>query len=227
MGRPFIFINSAMSADGKISTKQRKQVRISGKEDFDRMDALRASSDAIMVGIGTLLADNPGLTVKSPERRIERKEAGLEENPARIVVDSKARIPLDSDIFIKGEGKRIIVVSSSAPADRMERLREKATIVSAGDSEVDLAAAVEILHEMGINRLMVEGGATLNWGLLSGGLVDEIYTFVGNLIIGGKTAPTFADGNGFLEKDILKLELIDAARMEEGVLLRWKVLSGK
>jgi 2,5-diamino-6-(ribosylamino)-4(3H)-pyrimidinone 5'-phosphate reductase len=84
-----------------------------------------------------------------------------------------------------------------------------------------------ILKDMCISRVMVEGGATLNWGLLSAGLVDETYTFVGNLIIGGKTAPTFADGNGFLEKDILKLELIDAARMEEGVLLRWKVLSGK
>jgi 2,5-diamino-6-(ribosylamino)-4(3H)-pyrimidinone 5'-phosphate reductase len=99
MERPFIFINSAMSADGKISTKQRKQVRISGKEDFDRMDALRASSDAIMVGIGTLLADNPSLTVKSPKRRLERKEAGLEENPARIVVDSKARTHKNNSSF--------------------------------------------------------------------------------------------------------------------------------
>ncbi|AFV24271.1 5-amino-6-(5-phosphoribosylamino)uracil reductase [Methanolobus psychrophilus R15] len=223
MERPFIFINSAMSADGKISTKQRKQVRISGKEDFDRMDALRASSDAIMVGIGTLLADNPSLTVKSPKRRLERKEAGLEENPVRIVVDSKARTPLDADIFIKGEGMRIIVVSSSAPADRVERLRQKATIVCAGDSEVDLPATMGELKALGINRLMVEGGATLNWGLLSGGLVDEIYTFVGNLIIGGKTAPTFADGEGFVESDIVKLELMTAERMEDGVLLKWKV----
>ena len=223
MERPFIFINSAMSADGKISTKQRKQVRISGKEDFDRMDALRASSDAIMVGIGTMLADNPSLTVKSPERRLERKEAGLEENPVRIVVDSKARTPLDADIFIKGEGTRIIVVSKSAPSERVEKLREKAIIVCAGNNEVDLPAAMEVLQEMDISRMMVEGGATLNWGMLSAGLVDEIYTFVGNLIIGGKTAPTFADGEGFVESDIVKLELMTAERMEEGALLKWKV----
>lgn len=225
MERPFIFINSAMSADGKISTKERKQVRISGKIDFDRMDSLRASSDAIMVGIGTILADNPSLTVKSQDRKLERRQAGLEENPVRIVVDSKARTPLDADIFVKGEGTRIIVVSKSAPAGRVEKLRDKATIVCAGDSEVDLAAAMKKLKAMGINRLMVEGGATLNWGMLSAGLVNEIYIFVGNLIIGGKTSPTFADGEGFLETDILKLELIDATRMEEGVLLRWKVLS--
>lgn len=225
MGRPFVFINSAMSADGKISTKERKQVQISGKMDFDRMDALRAGSDAIMVGIGTMLADNPSLTVKSHARRSERKQAGLEENPARIVIDSRARTPLEADIFIKGEGARIIVVSSSAPTERVERLREKAMIICAGDNEVDLPAAMEKLKGMGINRLMVEGGATLNWGMLSAGLVDEIYTFIGNLIIGGKAAPTFTDGDGFLEGDILKLELLSTEKIEEGVLVRWKVSS--
>ena len=76
---------------------------------------------------------------------------------------------------------------------------------------------------MGINTLMVEGGATLNWGMLSEGLVDEIYTFVGNLILGGKTSPTFTDGEGFKENEILKLELISIEKIEEGILLKWKV----
>lgn len=223
MERPFIFINTAMSADGKISTKQRKQVRISGKADFARMDALRASSDAIMVGIGTILADDPSLTVKSPELRSERKNAGLQENPVRVVIDSKARTSLEADIFVKGEGTRVIAVSSSAPPDRVERLKEKATVICAGDNEVDLSAVMGILYRMGIKRLMVEGGATLNWGLLSAGLVDEIYTFVGNLIIGGKTAPTFVDGDGFMDTDILKMELFGTERIEEGVLLKWRV----
>lgn len=223
MERPFIFINTAMSADGKISTKQRKQVRISGKADFARMDALRASSDAIMVGIGTILADDPSLTVKSPELRSERKNAGLQEDPVRVVIDSKARTSLEADIFVKGEGTRVIAVSSSAPPDRVERLKEKATVICAGDNEVDLSAVMGILYRMGIKRLMVEGGATLNWGLLSAGLVDEIYTFVGNLIIGGKTAPTFVDGDGFMDTDILKIELFGTERIEEGVLLKWRV----
>lgn len=223
MERPFIFINTAMSADGKISTKQRKQVRISGKADFARMDALRASSDAIMVGIGTILADDPSLTVKSPELRSERKNAGLQENPVRVVIDSKARTSLEADIFVKGEGTRVIAVSSSAPPDRVERLKEKATVICAGDNEVDLSAVMGILYRMGIKQLMVEGGATLNWGLLSAGLVDEIYTFVGNLIIGGKTAPTFVDGDGFMDTDILKIELFGTERIEEGVLLKWRV----
>ncbi|WP_406660046.1 2,5-diamino-6-(ribosylamino)-4(3H)-pyrimidinone 5'-phosphate reductase [Methanolobus sp. ZRKC3] len=225
MLRPFVFINSAMSADGKISTKERKQVRISGSIDFDRMDALRASSDAIMVGIGTVLADDPSLTVKSDQRKLERRNSELFENPIRVIIDSKARTPLDADIFKKGEGRRIVVVSGSAPKERVEKLQEQAVIIVAGKDKVDLKVAMYKLKDMGVNRLMVEGGATLNWGMISAGLVDEIYTFVGNLIIGGNTAPTLVDGEGFTEKEIHKLKLIDAETMEEGVLLRWKAHS--
>jgi 2,5-diamino-6-(ribosylamino)-4(3H)-pyrimidinone 5'-phosphate reductase len=227
MERPFVFINSAMSADGKISTKERKQVRISGQVDFERMDRLRAGSDAVMVGIGTVLADDPSLTVKSSELREERTKAGKDENPARIIVDSKARTPVDADIFKKGKGKRIIIVSESAPEDKVTFLKEQATIIVAGKEKADLKKAMSEIKAQGIERLMVEGGATLNWGMVSSGLVDEIYTFVGNLIIGGKAAPTFTDGEGFTEKEIQKLKLIDAEKMEEGVLLKWKVLTNR
>ncbi|TGC11088.1 2,5-diamino-6-(ribosylamino)-4(3H)-pyrimidinone 5'-phosphate reductase [Methanolobus halotolerans] len=224
MERPFVFINSAMSADGKISTKERKQVKISGSFDFDRVDALRAGSDAVMVGIGTVIADDPSLTVKSEKRQIERKQAGLEENPVRVVVDSNAKIPLDADIFKKGEGRRIVIVSGSASSEKLRQLEDVATIIIAGEDKVDLAAAMEELRKTGINRLMVEGGATLNWGMLSNGLVDEVYTFIGNLIIGGNTSPTFVDGEGFTEKEIMRLDLFEAEGMEEGILLKWKVL---
>ncbi|MDY0385562.1 MAG: 2,5-diamino-6-(ribosylamino)-4(3H)-pyrimidinone 5'-phosphate reductase [Methanolobus sp.] len=224
MERPFIFINSAMSADGKISTKERKQIKISGNIDFKRMDQLRAGSDAIMVGIGTVLADDPSLTVKSPELQDKRIKAGLDENPVRIIVDSNARTPIGADIFIKGKGKRIIIVSESAPPKKIAELKEKGEIIVAGKDKVDLPEAMQELKERGIKQLMVEGGATLNWGMLSNGLVDEIYTFVGNVIIGGKTSPGFIDGAGFMEKELLKLELMDSEKIEEGILLKWKVL---
>ena len=223
MDRPFILINSAMSADGKISTKERKQVSISGKLDFERVDELRARTDAIMVGIGTVLSDNPSLTVKSPERKAARKAAGKSENPVRIIVDSAARTPLDADIFKKGEGIRIIAVSNSAPAENVEKLEKKALIIQTGTEKVDLSELAEKLKIMGINTLMVEGGATLNWGMLSAGLVDEIYTFVGNLIIGGATSPTFTDGKGFSEAELLELELLSSEKIENGVLLKWKI----
>jgi|SRR5664280_229741 len=223
MDRPFIFINSAMSADGKLSTKERKQVRISGKLDFGRVDELRAQADAVMVGIGTVLSDDPSLTVKSPERKAARKAAGKSENPVRIIVDSAARTPLDADIFKKREGIRIIAVSNAAPAENVEKLEKKALVIKTGTNKVDLSELAGNLKEIGINTLMVEGGATLNWGMLSAGLVDEIYIFVGNLIIGGATSPTFTDGEGFLEAEMLDLELLSVEKIEEGVLLKWKV----
>ncbi|GFO97909.1 5-amino-6-(5-phosphoribosylamino) uracilreductase [groundwater metagenome] len=220
--RPFVFINAAMSADGKIATIERKQTRISGSLDFDRMDELRATSDAIMVGIGTVLSDNPGLTVKSEQRRDKRRTLGLSENPARMVVDSMARTPPDADILKKGEGKRIIAVSESAPQQRVNKLAERAEIITAGKKTVDLEKLLIELKVRGIDRLMVEGGATLNWGLISGGLVDELYTFIGNIIIGGDSTPTLVDGGGF-KNDFCRLTLLSCEKLEEGVLIRWKV----
>ena len=220
--KPFVFINAAMSADGKIATIERKQTRISGSQDFDRMDELRASSDAIMVGIGTVLSDNPSLTVKSKERKEKRRSIGLPENPVRIVVDSMARTPVDADIFKKGDGKRIIAVSESAPAEKVKNLSKFADIICLGEKSVDLTRLLSELKAHGIQKLMVEGGATLNWGLISKGLVDEIYTFIGNIIIGGKTAPTFVDGEGCASA-FCGLSLISCEGLEDGVLIKWKV----
>jgi len=222
--RPFVFINAAMSADGKIATIERRQTRISSERDFDRVDSLKAESDAIMVGVGTILADNPSLTVKSEKRREERRKARKDENPLRIVVDSKARTPVDAEILNKGEGKRIITVSKQAIVENVERLGEKAEILICGNEEVNLRNLLYLLWQRGVSRLMVEGGAMLNWSLISQGLVDEIYIYVGNMIIGGEYAPTLVDGNGFIEEEkMVKLELLSAKRMDEGILLRWRV----
>lgn len=223
--RPFVFINAAMSADGKISTAERKQIRISSKEDFDRVDELRASADAIMIGIGTVLADNPSLTVKSKERQERRIKEGREENPVRVIVDSAARTPIDAEVLKKGSGKRIIAVSKTAPKSRVERLSKTAEIITAGDKEVDLPKLLMELKNRGIDKLMVEGGGTLNWSLISLGLVDEIYVYIAGLIIGGKTAPTLVDGIGFLKpQDMPKLELIECKPERKGVFLKWRVL---
>ncbi|MCW3132612.1 MAG: 2,5-diamino-6-(ribosylamino)-4(3H)-pyrimidinone 5'-phosphate reductase [Candidatus Methanospirare jalkutatii] len=222
--KPFVFINVAMSADGKIATKERRQTRISGEEDLKRVDALRAESDAILVGIGTVLADNPSLTVKSDALRKWRKMQGKDENPMRVVVDSKARTPENADFLVKGEGKRLIVVAENAPAERVERLRRKAEVLVCGVERVNLRSLMRELWRRGVRKLMVEGGATLNWSLLSEGLVDEIYTFVGNMIIGGKDAPSLVEGEGFIASEMLKLSLIGVERLNDGVLLRWRVL---
>lgn len=223
--RPYVHVNVAISADGKLSTRERRQVRISGKEDFERVDRLRAESDAVMVGIGTVFADDPSLTVKAAELRKWRISKGFDENPIRVVVDSGARTPLDASILHKGAGDRIIGCSSLAPRDRIGSLSKYADVLVAGNEKVDLSSLLNSLRARGVSRLMVEGGGTLIWGLLSDGLVDEITCYTGNLIIGGKDAPTLAEGSGFIrEEDFARLSLENVVRMDEGVLLSWKVI---
>jgi 2,5-diamino-6-(ribosylamino)-4(3H)-pyrimidinone 5'-phosphate reductase len=222
--RPHVWVNVAMSADGKLSTRERRQVKISGKEDFSRVDLLKSGSDAIMVGIGTVLADDPSLTIKSPALKEKRKERGMEENPVRIVVDSRLRCPGDASLLHKGEGRRIIACSNRADQEKADLLGAYATVIRAGEDRVDLKELLAGLYDMGICRLMVEGGGTLIWALFEADLVDELTCFVGNMIIGGGTAPTLADGTGFIREDVfIRLDLESADRMDEGVLLTWRV----
>lgn len=222
--RPHVIINTAMSADGKLSTRERRQVKISGALDFSRVDQLKAGCDAIMVGIGTVLADDPSLTVKSEENRKSRLSRGADPHPVRIVVDSHARTPVNAKVLHKEAGQRIIAISQVADVGKVASLKKLATVIIAGDETVDLKALLDELGRMGIKRLMVEGGGTLIAGFISAGLVDEIYTFIGNIIIGGKDAPTLADGPGFIkESEFCRLTLADVQKMEEGILVHWIV----
>jgi 2,5-diamino-6-(ribosylamino)-4(3H)-pyrimidinone 5'-phosphate reductase len=222
--RPRVIVNVAMSADGKLSTRERRQVKISGNEDFARVDRLKAGCDAVAVGIGTVLADDPSLTVKSPDLRAERQREGRPEHPVRVVIDGRARTPPDASILVKGDGLRVIAVSERADPAKVEALRAKATVITAGKDEVDLSRVLDELGQMGIRSLMVEGGGTLIAGFIRAGLADEIYTYIGSVVIGGKDAPTLADGGGWIrESDFARLVLADVTRIDDGVLLHWMV----
>jgi 2,5-diamino-6-(ribosylamino)-4(3H)-pyrimidinone 5'-phosphate reductase len=178
-----------------------------------------------MVGIGTVLADNPSLTVKSEDLRRARVRAGKPENPVRIVVDSRGRTPPSAEILHRGPGERIIAVSEGAGKDAAARFRGLATVIVAGGEEVDLPLLMARLRDLGIGKLMVEGGGTLIASLFGHGLVDEFYTFIGNLVIGGAVAPTPVDGRGFLDgNEFVRLRLMDVGEADEGVLLRWRVI---
>jgi 2,5-diamino-6-(ribosylamino)-4(3H)-pyrimidinone 5'-phosphate reductase len=150
--------------------------------------------------------------------------AGKSEHPVRVIIDSRARIPVTASVFHKGDGQKVIAVSAKADVKKISALEPLATIITAGSDTVDLAVVLDRLYGMGIRRLMVEGGGTLIASLFACGLVDEFSVFIGNIIIGGKDAPTPADGAGWIrENDFSKLTLISAERMENGVLLHWRV----
>lgn len=185
--RPYVILNAAMTLDGKIATKTGSS-EISGEEDLRRVHELRRECDAIMVGINTVLADDPRLTV----HRVDAEEG---DNPVRVVVDSRARTPLDFRV-LNDEAPTVIGVSESAPISRVNELRKRAEVVVAGKDRVDLRLLLERLHEMGVRRLMLEGGSTLNYSMLTEGLVDEVRVCIAPMIAGGREARTLVDGEG-------------------------------
>ncbi len=213
-GRPHVTLCAAMSVDGKIATRSGDS-RISSKRDLKQLHGLRSLTDAIMIGIGTELNDNPLLTVRFAKGR----------NPFRIVVDSLARTPPDAKIISGKGGGVIIAVSKRATKSRIMRLeRAGARVICCGSRRVDLKALLNKLYRMGIKRILLEGGGTLNWSMLANGLVDELRVTVAPLVIGGERAKTLVEGIGVRTiSHAIGLSLANISRIENELVLNYKV----
>lgn len=221
--RPYVILNAAMTLDGKIATESGSS-NISGKKDLERVHEIRKECDGIMVGIGTVLADDPRLTV-------HKIDAKPEDNPVRVVVDSKCRTPADARIT-NDDAKTIIAGANEykeefMKTDTYKTLKERGVkFFFSGDKRVDLKVLMNYLHEEGIEKLMLEGGATLNFSMIKAGLIDEISICVASMVVGGANAKTFFDGDGFNTMDeSVKLELIDYYPLDKDFILNYKVLN--
>ncbi len=205
--KPKVIVNVAMSADGKIALPDRSEVKISGEEDFKRVHELRNDVDAILVGIGTVLADDPKLTVK--DRFVENPE-----HPLKVVLDSKDRIPKDAKLFREGD----FLIATTKKVDRDGWIK-----CGYGD-KVDLSKLMNVLEDRGIESILVEGGGEVIYSFFKEKLVDEYYVFVGSVVIGGKNSPTPADGIGSKDIDeIIRLKLYDHQDLDDGMLLKYRV----
>lgn len=220
--RPYVILNAAMTLDGKIATASGSS-NISGKKDLQRVHEIRKECDGIMVGIGTVLADDPRLTV-------HKIDADPEDNPVRVVVDSRCRTPIDARIT--NSDARTIIAVANEYKDELKQSEKYETFKSrgvrfffSGDERVDLTALMSYLHEEGIYRLMLEGGSTLNFSMIKAGLIDEISICVAPMVVGGADAKTFFDGEGFDTMDeAVKLELTDSYSLGKDLILKYNVL---
>ena len=225
--KPYVFINVAVSADGKMDTFERQGASISSAEDKARVLRLRAEADAVMVGGQTLLSESPKLTVKTPELRAERLAKGLPENPLKVGVVTKAELQPDGDFITAGPARKVIFTTPQTSPEQINLLSTLGVeIFVHGEKRVDLEQALETLHQLGVRRLMVEGGGTLNAELLRLGLVDELSIYLAPKLFSGHSAPTLADGPGWTESAAKKLELVEVRRLDEagGVLIRYQLI---
>ena len=174
---------------------------------LERVMKLRNNVDAVAVGIGTVLADDPALTV--------RPRSGKQ--PVRVIFDSHGRVPEGAKI-LDGRARTVIFTS-----DECERNVGGAEILRCGSGRVDLKQAVQLLREMGVKRLLVEGGGGLIFGFLSARLVDAMTVYTAPVIIGGSGAPTVADGTGFADaRSFPRLRLESVVRLGPGFLATYR-----
>ena len=225
MDRPFVTINVAATADGKIDTFERRGAAISSARDKERVDQLRAEADAVMVGGHTLHDEDPKLTVKSESLRAERLARRLSANPAKVGVSSCLHLKPDSNFLNAGPSKIFLFTTSQTDEAQLTMLRSCGAQVFVHEGKgVNLISMLETLKNLSVHRLMVEGGATLNFELMRLGLVDELTIYIAPLIFGGESAPTTAAGSGLIRSDAIPLKLIESQAWDDGgILLRYQL----
>lgn len=184
MSRPRVILTSAVTIDGRIASKSGYS-KLSCPYDLKRLHAVRNFVDAIIVGANTIIVDNPELTVRYVEARRQ---------PLKVVVDGRLRIPLDAKVF-RG-GNALVATLVTAPRDKVDRLKEMGVWVVEFEGEyVRMSDLLSKLYEMGVRRVMVEGGGRLNWHFVEEGLVDEVYLTVTGYVFG--SGVSLFEGEGF------------------------------
>src|SRR6266705_4144844 len=214
--RPYVILNAAMSLDGKIATYTGDS-RMSSSADLRRIHRLRASVDGIMIGMRTLLRDDPKLTVKFAKDR----------KPHRIIVDSNAQTPITSYVVRTAKGiSTIVAVTSRASRRKIEILERKGVkvFVCGRGPLVSVKILLQTLRKLGMRKILLEGGGALNWSMLSSGLVDEVSVAITPRILGGEKAVTLVEGKGVaLVKDAVKLKLLRTSKYGPDLVVHYGV----
>jgi 5-amino-6-(5-phosphoribosylamino)uracil reductase len=220
--RPYTLLSCSISLDGYLDDASDHRLLLSNTADLDRVDAVRATCDAIMVGAATVRNDNPRLLVRSDARRDDRAAQGLPTTPTKVTVTAGGRLDPAAHFFTLGECDKLVYCPGDSAAVVAATLGECATVVptAAGD-DVDMAWLSEDLAARGVRRLMVEGGGTLHTQFLTAGLADELHLVVAPFFVGDSRAKKFVGDGDFPWTTGSRATLHDVTRIDDLVLLRY------
>ncbi len=209
-----------MSIDGYLDSASVKRLPLSNDADFDRVDAVRATCDAILVGAGTIRNDNPRLLVRSPARRAERLARGLRPSPIKVTVTNRGQLDACADFFRTGDTDKVVYCASTSVDQARHRLAAVATVVDGGEP-VKMQWISEDLYARGVHRLMVEGGGVVHTQFLADDLVDELQLVVAPFFVGDSSAPRFGTDGRFPWNSGRRATLAEVRQIGDVVLLRY------
>ncbi|WP_328407787.1 RibD family protein [Nocardia sp. NBC_00403] len=218
MTRPYVLLSVAVSVDGYIDDAGPERLRLSDEADFDRVDQVRAESDAILIGAETLRRDNPRLLVNDPDRRAERiAAAGKPEYPLKITVTASGDLDPELNFWHHG-GDKLVYTTEAGAARLGDRLRGLAEVAILG-ADIDLGALLDDLGRRGIARLMVEGGTRIHTAFLAADLADELHMAIAPILVGDQAAPRFLNPAAYPGAPRRRMQLADIARIGDIALL--------
>ncbi|MBO9524074.1 MAG: RibD family protein [Nocardioidaceae bacterium] len=217
---PYTLLSCGMSLDGFLDDASDHRLLLSNAADFDRVDEVRAGSDAIMVGATTVRHDDPRLQVRSPARIARRRTAGLAEQPVKVTVTNRAKLDPEASFFTTGTGPKLVYCASDTVDMATEQLGHRATVLDAG-RPVALRRVCEDLYQRGIRRLMVEGGGEVHTQLLTDGLADELRLVVAPIFVGHPDATRFVGPGDFPFSGARRARLVETRPIGDVVLLRY------
>lgn len=218
--RPYVIASVAMSLDGRIDDDTEDRLILSNAEDFDRVDEVRASVDAILVGAETIRRDDPRLLVRSEARRAARVAAGKPFSPTKVTVTTSGKIADDARFFTEGAVDKIVYAAGGSAKPLGDTLTGIATVVDAGVS----AQAWDVLDDLGkrgIERVLVEGGSWMYTMFLKRGLVDELHVALAPFLVGRPGAPRFVVDASFPQGPADPFRLAETRAIGEVVFARY------
>ncbi|MEU1779246.1 dihydrofolate reductase family protein [Streptomyces abikoensis] len=219
MPRPYVLLSVATSVDGYIDDTSPDRLLLSNSADFDRVDQVRAESDAILIGAGTIRADNPRLLVNSAERRAARVARGLPEYPLKVTVSGTGGLDREAKFWHHG-GEKVAYTTDAGEEKLRASLDGLADVVSLGEA-IDFGKLLDDLGSRGVRRLMVEGGGSIHTAFLSQGLADEIHLAIAPLVVGDAGAPRFLNAASYPGGSTRRMTLAEARTIDDVVLLRY------